>query len=52
VSAATNANDQHKVGFICIKIIFTQFSQQEHHTFLKIWHIGKIKLHPISWMQH
>jgi len=43
VSAAINANDQHNVGFICIKTIFTQFCQHEQHTFLKIWHIGKIK---------
>jgi len=32
VSTATIANNQHNVGHLCIKIIFTQFCQHENHT--------------------
>jgi len=40
VSTATYANNQHTVGLICIKIIFTQFCQHENHRhFFKIWDI-------------
>ena len=31
VSTATNANNQHNVGLICIKIIFTQFYRHKNH---------------------
>jgi len=31
VSTAANAYNQHNVGLMCIKIIFTQFCQHENH---------------------